>query len=98
LYIPDYLQGCRIELSKKNTKVCILDRMHGPYLVDSILRHVRERASGWRALPSLPDTAEAVKTAVVQALNSDGEEAESLGKADRLSARRAAFAIKLRDF
>lgn len=97
-YQPSYLNDCQIEFSTKKTRVFILDPKHGPYLVDSILRHIQERASEWRALPSLPETAEAIKTDIVQALNSNGEAADSLGKADTLSARRAAFAIKLRDF
>lgn len=97
-YRPDYLSDCRVELSKAKTKMFFLDPKYGPYLVDSISRHIQERGSEWRALPNLPESAEDVKTSIVYALDSSGAPSESLGKADQVSARRAAFALKLRDF
>ena len=97
-YRPAYLSGCEIEISRNKSKVFVLDPKTGPYLIDSILQHIQERASEWRALPNLPDSPDVIKADIVQALSTDGEAVDTLGKADKLSTRRAAFAMKLRDF
>ncbi|TLS66186.1 Reverse transcriptase [Mariprofundus erugo] len=99
---PDYLnQGdgkSRIHFANGKNKVFILEGESGKTMVDAIAHQIHERASEWRAMPRLPQSAEHVGTDLLAASQSDGEAADNLRKADALTMRRAGFAIKLRDF
>lgn len=84
--------------SNSKNKVFILSGATGKSLIDSIARQIYERASEWRAMPRLPNSAEDIGTDLLTATQSNGEAADNLRKADALTLRRAGFAIRLRDF
>lgn len=97
---PDYLNKCDSKvlfLNKKN-KVFILSGQTGKSLVGTITQQIQERASEWRGMPRLPNSASHVGSDLLSATQSNGEAADSLRKADLLTMRRAEFAIRLRDF
>lgn len=102
LFHPDYLKEgagkSQIRFSNSKNKVFILADEPGKTLVDAIAHQVHQRASEWRAMPRLPQSASYVGTDLIAATQNDGEEADNLRKADVLTMRRAGFAIKLRDF
>ncbi|MGU5703417.1 reverse transcriptase domain-containing protein [Aeromonas caviae] len=102
IFQPSYLskKECKSEIVFANAKnkLFLLAGETGINLVDAIGHHIRERASEWRSMPRLPQSAEYVGTDLLSATQSDGEAADNLRKADALTMRRAGFAIKLRDF
>lgn len=102
IFKPSYLskKKCKSEIVFANAKnkLFLLAGETGINLVDAIDYHIRERASEWRSMPRLPQSAEYVGTDLLSATQSDGEAADNLRKADALTMRRAGFAIKLRDF
>lgn len=95
---PSYLNKSKIHFENAKNKVFLLAGETGKTLVNAIAHQIHARASEWRAMPSLPNSAEYVSTDLVAATQSDGEAADNLRKADALTMRRAGFAIKLRDF
>jgi hypothetical protein len=99
---PSYLLSgsskSKIYFSNTKNKVFLLAGETGKTLVEAIAHEIHERASEWRALPRLPQSADHVGTDLLAATQSDGEAADNLRKADSLTMRRAGFAIKLRDF
>ncbi len=95
---PSYLNASKIHFENAKNKVFLLAGETGKTLVNAIAHQIHARASEWRAMPSLPNSAEYVSTDLVAATQSDGEAADNLRKADALTMRRAGFAIKLRVF
>ena len=95
---PDYLRGSNIQFDNGKNKMFRLDGLTGLAMVDSIERQIHERASEWRALPTLPRSAEQIGTDLITATQQDGQIVDNLRKADSLAMKRAGFAIKLRDF
>lgn len=84
--------------ANSKNKIFMLAGEPGRTLVNTIAYQIHERASEWRAMPKLPNSAEHVGTDMLAATQNDGEAADNLRKADALTMRRAGFAIKLRDF
>jgi hypothetical protein len=99
---PDYFkQGegkSQIIFANTKNKVFLLADESGKTMVDAIAHQIHERASEWRAMPRLPQSADHVGTDLLAATQSDGEAADNLRKTDALTMRRAGFAMKLRDF
>lgn len=81
---------------KEKTKVFLLDYPSGLGFLNSLEHQIRERSSEWRALPELPGDSH-VASMLLATCNKSGEDADNLRKADALSARRAMFAMKIRD-
>ncbi|MBG7620010.1 Reverse transcriptase [Herbaspirillum sp. AP02] len=103
-FSPKYLLGSgtrkssNIHFSNSKNKVFILSGESGKDLINAIACQIQERASEWRAMPRLPQSAQQVGTDLLAATQSNGEAADNLRKTDVLTMRRAGFAIKLRDF
>lgn len=97
-FIPKYHDGSEILFSGKKSKVFMLEGSTGRVLVDSLVDEINTRASEWRGLPSLARDSKDIASDLVSAASSDGERADNLRKADSLSMRRSAFALKIRDF
>jgi len=99
-FTPAYLaQGkSRVHFKNDKNKIFILQAESGLALVDGIEHQICQRASEWRALPVLPKSADDALRDLVVAAQADGDAADNLRKADGLMLRRAAFAIKLRDY
>lgn len=95
---PGYLNDSQIRFANSKNKIFVLAGEPGKTLVDAISHQIHARASEWRAMPRLPQSARHVGTDLLAATQSDGEAADNLRKADALTMRRAGFAIKLRDF
>lgn len=93
-----YLQGSCIELSRQKTKVFHLSGSSGLALIGSIEAAIQERSSEWRSLPSIPDEPSQISVDIAQVFQSDGERADSFRGADLMTARRSAFALRLRDY
>jgi hypothetical protein len=92
-----YLGEGEIVFVGDKQKVFILEGDTGKAIVETIDRQIRERNSEWRALPDIPEREEALAADLLVAIGEDGEEVDSLRRADRVSMHRAAFAIRLRD-
>jgi len=99
---PDYFKHgegkSQIIFANAKNKVFLLADESGKTMVDAIAHQIHERASEWRAMPRLPQSADHVGTDLLAATQSDGEAADNLRKTDALTMRRAGFAMKLRDF
>jgi len=95
---PSYLSDSKIQFENEKNKIFHLQGEAGRALVDSISYQIRSRASEWRALPNLPVDPKHIATELLAATQADGECADNLRKTDALTMRRAAFAMKLRDF
>lgn len=99
-FSPKYLKKCdsKVQFLNKKNKIFILSGETGKSLVGTITQQIQERASEWRGMPRLPNSANHVGSDLLSATQSNGEAADSLRKADLLTMRRAEFAIRLRDF
>lgn len=92
-----YLETSDVRFAGDKQKTFLLEGNSGKDLVGCIERQVRERSSEWRSLPDLPDSVVKPTSDAIGARGDDGEEVDNLRRADALSARRAAFAMRLRD-
>ena len=79
-------------------KVFHLSGDTGRFVLGSIERTINEQASEWRAIPSVTTDAGRIGTDLAAITTATGEAAATLRDSDHVSARRAAFAIQLRDF
>jgi hypothetical protein len=100
-YAPSYLrdgdQASFIVFANSKNKIFKLHGEPGRALIEVIARQIEARASEWRGLPKLGRTASQVGTDILTATQEDGDEADSLRKTEAVTARRAEFAMKLRD-
>lgn len=97
-FSPKYLKDCRIAFENSKNKLFVLSGNSGIALINAIKEQINQRASEWRALPSLPDNPSTIATDLLKATNNSGEHADNLRKTDSLSLYRAGFALSLRDF
>jgi len=94
---PLYLEGSKVEFANGKNKTFALSGQSGLSLLTSIEKQIRNRASEWLALPELPTEGATIESDLLSAIQTSGEFADSLRKADSVSVQRAAFAFKLRD-
>lgn len=92
-----YLGDSSIHFSKAKTKAFFLKGQEGAALTAALEREIQRRTSEWRSMPELPDESESIEANLLTAIQKDGEPADSLGRTDRVSVRRAAFAIRVRN-
>lgn len=97
-FAPSYLDGSQVIFGNGKCKVFHLTGSTGEFLLGSIRRAIDEQASEWRSLPSISPDANRIGTDIAVATRKDGDDAATLRDADRISARRAGFAIRLRNF
>jgi hypothetical protein len=96
-YRQDYLEDSEIFFSSKKNKIFLLSGASGHSVLDSIRQEVQSRSSEWRSLPNLPNDSTCLESMLLTAIQKDGISSDSLRKADKVSVRRAGFALKLRD-
>lgn len=97
-FVPAYLEGSEVVFDNDKNKIFHLYGETGLFMLGSIERTINERASEWRALPSIGSDTASIGTDLAAITTADGDDAATLRESDRLSARRASFAIRLRDF
>lgn len=98
VFAPHYLAGSNVRFENRKNRTFNLRGRTGKALISSLRRTIAEQGSEWRALPNLPSTNVEIGTRMVIAMQADGDPADNLRKADTISARRAKFALQLRDF
>ena len=96
-YERPYLEGSTIIFENDKNKTFVLSGATGKSLLSSIKHEIQSRTSEWRSLPDLPRAGAQLEASLLTAIQSDGISADSLRKADKVSVRRAGFALKLRD-
>lgn len=96
-YKQEYLKGSKIIFAGNKNKTFLLSGESGDSVLQSIRHEVHARTSEWRALPDLPGIGTKLESMLLTAIQRDGVSADSLRKADKVSVRRAGFALKLRD-
>lgn len=97
-FMPEYLAGSKVEFENSKNKVFHLVGETGKFMLGSIRRTINERASEWRALPSVSRNPALIGTDLATITTSEGGNAANLRDSDALSSRRAGFSIRLRDF
>lgn len=97
-FVPDYLESSDVVFDNDKNKVFHLSGETGRFMLGSIARAINERASEWRALPSIGGDTSSIGADLAAITTADGDDAVTLRDSDQLSARRASFAIRLRDF
>ncbi|CAI9393109.1 RNA-directed DNA polymerase [Microbacterium sp. T2.11-28] len=97
-FAPRYLAGSDVRFENRKNRTFNLRGRTGKALISSLRRTIAEQGSEWRALPNLPSTNVEIGTRMVIAMQADGDPADNLRKADTISAKRAKFALQLRDF
>lgn len=95
---PSYLSKTDIKFENEKNKLFILSGNQGLGLINTISDQIRERASEWRALPILPEDAEAAAKGVLEAISTQGKRVDKLREADSLVFQRSSFAITLKNF
>lgn len=93
----DHLVSSDLKFGATKTKLFLLSGTSGKSILNSIKQTIASRTSEWRALPNLPDDEVAFEANLLNTIQKDGTSVDSLRKADRVSIRRAEFAITLRD-
>ena len=96
-YRQSYLEDSEIIFTSKKNKIFLLSGASGHSVLDSIRQEVQSRSSEWRSLPNLPNDSTCLESMLLTAIQKDGISSDSLRKADKVSVRRAGFALKLRD-
>ncbi len=92
-----YSPASRFLFAGDKQKVLSLKGGHGEALLESIARTAAERSSDWRLLPDLPEQSRHLQTDFIAAGGDATNDVDSLRKADGLSVRRLAFALRLRN-
>ena len=95
---PPYLQRSVIAFENRKNKTFHLSGASGGGLIESIRSTIRERSSEWRSLANVPSEVDQIEHAIMSVRRSDGDAAATLRDADRVSARKQGFAVRLRDF
>ena len=96
---PEYLKdNSLVEFKNEKNKIFLLNGEHGKAMLGTLSHQIQEKSSEWRMLPCLPEKPEHIATELISVSQGDGEAADNLRKTDRLSMRRADFALTLRDF
>ena len=96
-YSQCYLNESEILFSNEKNKTFLLSDTSGQTVLKSIRHEIQIRTSEWRSLPDLPNKPDNLESALLTVIQRDGVSADSLRKADKVSVRRAGFALKLRD-
>lgn len=94
---PEYLQSSEVVFENAKNKLFLLDPLGGRSLIDSICAGIKERSSEWRAFPNIGDTPDELSERLLHAIDSAGDKAIVLRRAEALSLKRSEFAILLRD-
>jgi len=97
-FVPRYLESSTVAFENSKNKTFHLSGRSGAKMIDSIRTTIRERSSEWRSLVTVPDDVDGIGAAVASVLRTDGDDATRLRDADRVSARKQSFSLKLRDF
>lgn len=97
-FSPQYLTGSEVKFHNEKNKIFGLEGSTGKALISSIRRAISDQGSEWRSLPQLPSSSSDVGTRMVVALQRNGSPVVSLHRAENISAKRAQFALQLRDF
>ena len=87
-----------IAFENKKNKMFYLTGSSGAAMIDAIATTIRERASEWRSLATVPGNLADIGQAVASVLRADGDDSTTLRDADRVSARKQTFSLRLRDF
>ena len=96
-YFQEYLGKSEILFVNEKNKTFLLSGSSGRAILESIRSEINLSTSEWRSLPTLPNKPDQLESALLSAIQRDGASADSLRKADKVSVRRAEFALKLRD-
>lgn len=96
-YQQPYLERSEVIFANQKNKTFILSGASGRSVLSSISYEIQTRTSEWRALPDLPREGTQLEATLLTAIQRNGVSADSLRKADKVSVRRASFALKLRD-
>jgi predicted amidohydrolase len=97
-FVPSYLSDSVVAFENSKNKTFHLSGRTGRTMIESIRKSLRERSSEWRALPSEPSRVDRIAPAIASVLSQDGVDAVTLRDADRISIRKHAFAVRLRNF
>lgn len=97
-FVPGYLDSSTVAFENSKNKTFHLSGRSGATMIDSIRATIRERSSEWRSLVTVPDDVNSIGPAVASVLRADGDDATTLRDADRVSARKQSFSLRLRDF
>lgn len=84
--------------NKDKVRVFFFEPGGGETFISALKSQIGKRTSEWRALPELPDNSDVLINNIVAITDSKGVEVDKLRKAEDVSIRRAAFAMKLSDF
>jgi len=97
-YKPNYLHSSQIEFSNEKNKIFIMEGETGKAFLSTLEHQIYQRSSEWRSLPVLPENPDQIGSDLLKATQSDGEQADSLRKANKLTMQRSGLAIKIRDY
>ncbi len=86
----------QIQLQPEKQKLFVLKGRAGIDLLDSIEKEINELSSEYRLMPSPDKLEDSTAAKVLSATGKDGEGANSLRNADRLTIRRLGWALQLR--
>lgn len=95
---PHYLQRSVIAFENRKNKTFHLRGRSGMALIESIRSTIQKRSSEWRLLANVPGEVDQIESAIASVRRLDGDDAVTLRDADRVSARKQSFAVRLRDF
>jgi hypothetical protein len=93
----DYSRDSRLVFAFEKQHIFHLTPDAGEDLLDAIESRIQDVSSEWRLLPDADDLEKSPAAKVLVPNRDPGEEADSLGRADRLSIRRLGFSIMLRN-
>lgn len=96
-FVSPYLGDSDIRFENAKNKVFRLGGPSGLDVLRSLEQTIHAQSSEWRSLPSLPEDAALIGSDIAVATDEDGGHAATLRDADQISARKSAFAMRVRD-
>lgn len=91
-------KSLKLEFNFDKTTILSSVGKSGKQLISTFRRQLQTNKSEWRVLAQVPLNSSQVATDILEALDKEGDPASRPGKTGKLTARRSAFALKLRGF
>ncbi|GGF35349.1 reverse transcriptase domain-containing protein [Williamsia phyllosphaerae] len=97
-FAPTYLDASKVIFSNTKNRSFHLEGQSAQHLISTIKKTITDRNSEWRSLPEMAPDLKSIGADIASVTATDGNEASTIGDVSGVTAKRAEFAIRLRNF